>query len=142
MKLISHYLIRQTRLYPNEPKEGIFLVLRSISHFLHSNITGTPVLLFQENMKHAKVEDTIASFPHPILPTVQEDPDYHTNTILKLLQANERTIDTHLGGETLGHLGIIVSVAAYIIVAPETPWANPAPPGTAAQISAAGHLWE
>jgi hypothetical protein len=48
-------------------------------------------------------------------------------------------------------LGIIVSVTAYAIIAPLHPWANPAAPGqepeviaaeTAAQISAARHLWE
>jgi phage gp36-like protein len=61
-------------------------------------------------MKYATVEDVIASFPHPILPTVQSKPDYQTiHTIWKLLQENSRAIDTHLGGGTLGHLGIIVS---------------------------------
>jgi hypothetical protein len=40
-------------------------------------------------MKYATVEDVVASFPHPILPTVQGKPDYQTiHTIRKLLQAN------------------------------------------------------
>jgi hypothetical protein len=60
-------------------------------------------------------------------------------------------IDTHLGGGALGHLGIIVSVVTYEIVALLHPWANPASPGwapeviaagTIAQISAARHFWE
>jgi hypothetical protein len=104
-------------------------------------------------MKYATFEDVIASFPHPILPTVQGEPDYQTiHVIWKLLQANARAIGTQLGGGgALGHLGIIVSVVAYEIVAPTHPWADPAAPGwgpeviaasTSAQISAARHFWE
>jgi hypothetical protein len=64
-------------------------------------------------MKNPSVEDIIASFPHPILPTVQGEPDYHTiHAIRKLLQSNARSIDSHLGGGALGHLGLILSVAA------------------------------
>jgi hypothetical protein len=103
-------------------------------------------------MKTPSVEDIIASFPHPILHTLQGEPDYHTiNAIRNLLQANARSIDSHLGGGDLGHLGIIVSVAAYAIVASAHPWTNPESPGrapteieggTAAQLSAEGHRWE
>jgi hypothetical protein len=50
-------------------------------------------------MKYATVEDIIASFPHPILPTAQGEPDYQKiYAIRKLLQANAWAIDTHLGG--------------------------------------------
>jgi hypothetical protein len=50
-------------------------------------------------MKYATVKDIITSFPHPILPTVQGELDYQTiHAIRKLLQANAREIDTHLGG--------------------------------------------
>jgi hypothetical protein len=60
-------------------------------------------------MKYATVEDVIASFPHPILPTVQGEPYYQTiHTIRKLIQANARSIDTHLVGGSLGDLGLIV----------------------------------
>jgi hypothetical protein len=70
-------------------------------------------------MKYAIVEDVIASFPHLILPTVHGEPDYQTiHAIRKLLQANSRAIDTHLGGGGLGHLGLIVSDASYAMVAP------------------------
>jgi hypothetical protein len=107
-------------------------------------------------MKYATVEVVISSFPHPILPTVQGEPDYQTiHAIRKLLQANARAIDTHLGGGALGHLGLIVSDASYAMVAPETEagptlWISPTAPGralpntygTAAQISAARHSWE
>jgi hypothetical protein len=108
-------------------------------------------------MKYATVEDVVASFPHPILPTVQGEPDYQTiHAIRKLLQANARAIDTHFGGGDLGHLGLIVSDAAYPIVAPTGEngpilWVIPTSPGrapavidqcTAAQPSAARHSWE
>jgi hypothetical protein len=107
-------------------------------------------------MKYATVKDVIASFPHPILPTVQGETEYQTiHAILKLLQESARAIDTHLGGGTLGHLGLIVSDASYAMVAPATEagptlWVNPTSPGwapvdtdgTAAQISAARHSWD
>jgi hypothetical protein len=107
-------------------------------------------------MKYKTVEDVIASFPHPILPTVQGEPDYQTiHAIRKLLQANSRAIDTHLGGGSLGHLGLIVSDASYAMIAPEIDagpilWISPTAPGwdpgntdgTSAQISAARHIWD
>jgi hypothetical protein len=107
-------------------------------------------------MKYSTVKDIIASFPHPVIPTVQGKPDYQTiHAIRKSLQANSRAIDTHLGGGTLGHLGLIVSDASYAMTAPATDagptlWISPQAPGrspantdgTAAQISAARHIWE
>jgi hypothetical protein len=107
-------------------------------------------------MKYATVEDVMASFPHPVLPTVQGEPDYQTiHATRKFLQANSREIDTHLGGGTLGHLGIIISDASYAMIAPTTTsgttlWTSPQSPGrapantdgTAAHISATRHIWE
>jgi hypothetical protein len=107
-------------------------------------------------MKYATVEDVIVSFPHPVLPTVQGEPDYQTiHAFRKSLQANLRAIDTHLGGGTLGHLGLIFSDASYAMISPATDpgptlWVSPTSPGrapsntdgTAAQISAARHIWE
>jgi hypothetical protein len=107
-------------------------------------------------MNYATVKDVIESFTHPILPTVQGEPDYQTiHAIRKSLQANSRAIDTHLGGVTLGHLGLIVSDASYAMIVPatyagSTLWVSPTAPGrapanndgTAAQISAARHIWE
>jgi hypothetical protein len=107
-------------------------------------------------MKYATVEDVISSFPHPILPTVQGEPYYQTvHAIRKLLQANAREIDTHLGGGALGHLGLIVSDASCAMVAPATEagptlWIIPKVPGrapdntdgTVTQIRAARHSWE
>jgi hypothetical protein len=96
------------------------------------------------------------SSPHPILPTVEGEPDNQTiNATRKFLQANSLVIDTHLGGETLGHLGLIVSDSAYSNIAPPkddapTFWETSNAPGRApatmdgiaAQISAARHVWE
>jgi hypothetical protein len=98
----------------------------------------------------------MASFPHPILTTVEGYPDYQTiHVTRKFLQANSRAIDTHLGGGNLGHLGLIISDASYAMIAPPTAeeptfWETPKTPGrapattdgTAAQISAAHHVWE
>jgi hypothetical protein len=107
-------------------------------------------------MKYSTVEEVMASFPHPVLPTVQGVPDYQTiHATRKFLQENSRAIDTHLGGGTLGHLGLIISDASYAMSAPTTNeeptlWVTPNAPGrapattdgTAAQISAACHIWE
>jgi hypothetical protein len=107
-------------------------------------------------MKYATVEDVIASFPHPVLPTVQGKPDYQIiHAIRKSLQANSSAIDTHLGGGTLGHLGLVVSDSSYAVIAPATDagptlWINTQAPGrapanmdgTAAHISATCHVWE
>jgi hypothetical protein len=107
-------------------------------------------------MKYATVEDVIASLPHPLLPTVQGEPDYQTiHATRKFLQANSRAIDTHLGRGTLGHLGIIISDDSYALISPTTDagptlWATPQAPGrapantdgTASQISAARHICE
>jgi hypothetical protein len=107
-------------------------------------------------MKYSTVEDVMASFPHPILPTLEGEPDYQTiHATRKFLQSNSRAIDTYLGGGTLGHLDLIISDASYSIIAPPTSgeptlWETPNAPGraqattdgTASQISAARHQWE
>jgi hypothetical protein len=107
-------------------------------------------------MTYAIVEDVMANFPPPVLPTVQGELDYQTiHANRKFLQANSRANDTHLGGGTLGHLGFIISDASYAMIAPTTDaiptlWATPQAPGrapanthgTAAQISAAHHIRE
>jgi hypothetical protein len=76
-------------------------------------------------MKYATVEDVFSSFPHPILPSVTGEKEYHTlHSIRKILSANESSIDTHIGGGVIGHLGVIISGAAYEIIAPLTDWEN------------------
>jgi hypothetical protein len=107
-------------------------------------------------MKYSTFEDVMESFNQSVLPTVQGKPDYQTiHATRKFLHANSRAIDTHLGGGTLGHLGLIISDAAYAMISPMTApgptlWTSPQAPGratantdgTAAQISAARHIWE
>jgi hypothetical protein len=107
-------------------------------------------------MKYSTVDDVLASFLHPIIPTVEGEPDYQTiHSTKKILQANSRAIDTDLGGGTVGHLGLIISDAAYSNIDPPTTgeptfWETPNAPGrapaatngTAAQLSAARHVWE
>jgi hypothetical protein len=107
-------------------------------------------------MKYSTIEDVLDSFPHPIHPTVEGEPDYQTiGATRKFIQANYRAIDTHLGGGNLGHLGLIISDAAYSNIAPPTAesptfWEAPDAPGrepattdgAAAQFSAARHVWE
>jgi hypothetical protein len=107
-------------------------------------------------MNYSTVEAVMASSPHPVLPTVQGEPDYQTiHATRKFLQANSWAIDTHLGGGTLGHLCLIISDVAYAMIATTTNeeptlWVTPNAPGqapattdgTAAQISAAHHMWE
>jgi hypothetical protein len=83
-------------------------------------------------MKYSTVEDVMASFPHPVL--VQGEQDYQTiHATRKFLQADSRAIDTHLGGGTLGHLGLIISDASYAMIAPApddepTLWITPQAP--------------
>jgi hypothetical protein len=107
-------------------------------------------------MKYATFEDVMESFPHPVLPTVQGEPDYQTiHATRKFLQANSLAIDTHLGGGTLGNLGLVISDASCAMISPTTAagptlLASPQAPGrapantdgTVAQISAARHIWE
>jgi hypothetical protein len=107
-------------------------------------------------MKYSTINEVIASFPHRVLPSVQGEPDYQTiHATRKFLQANSQAIDTHLGGGTLGHLGLIISDASYAMIDPTTNeeptlWVTTNAPGrapattdgAAAQISAALHMWE
>jgi hypothetical protein len=107
-------------------------------------------------MKYTTVEDVIAILPHPLLPTVQGEPDYQTTPATrKYLQANSRAIDTRLGGGTLRHLGLIISNASYAMIDPTTDagptlWISPQAPGrapanidgTSAPISADIHIWK
>jgi hypothetical protein len=86
-------------------------------------------------MKYATVDGVIASFPHPVIPTVQGEPDYQTiHATRKFLQANSTVIDTHLGQGNQGNLGRIASDASYTMITPATDacpilWISPQAPG-------------
>jgi hypothetical protein len=84
---------------------------------------------------------------------VTVEPDYHTlHAIRKMLRANARSIDTHLGGGAFGNIGVIISDTAYEMISRLNAWENPEFPGraptategggTAAKISSTKHLWE
>jgi hypothetical protein len=87
-------------------------------------------------MKFTTAEDVIASFPHPVISIVQGEQDYQTiHATRKFLQANWRAINTHLGGGTVGRLGLIISDASYAMIARTTDagptlWTSPKAPGT------------
>jgi hypothetical protein len=107
-------------------------------------------------MNYSSVEDVLASFPRPIVQKVEGEPDYQTiHATRKFLEASSQSIDTHLCGVTLGHVGLIISDAAYSKIYPptngeptvwETPSAHGQAPATTygmvAQLSAACHIWE
>jgi hypothetical protein len=153
MKLIRNYKNNTNQCY--SPRARLpFSLAPGPKRFLSSKAhrhSGPP-----NAMKYSTVKDVMASFPHPIQPTFQGGPDYQTiHATRKFLEANSRAIDTHLGRGTLGHLGLIISDAAYAMIAPKkneepslwvtpnAPWRAPAATdGTAAQISAARHQWE
>jgi hypothetical protein len=134
---------------------AVFFGLRTEKRLFSSTATrhsGPP----NNNMRYSTVKDVMARFSHPILTSVEGEPDYQTIHATRMfLQANSRAIDTHFGGGTLGHLGLIISDAAYSNI--DTPtaeeptfWVTPNSPGrapaatdgTAAQLSAARHVWE
>jgi hypothetical protein len=116
MKLIKE-IYKHPQLASNT---AVFYGLRTEKRLFSSTATrhsGPPNI----KMKYSTVEDVLASFPHPIPPIVEGEPDYQTiHATRKFLQANSRAIDTHLGGGTLGHLGLIISYAAYSNIAPPT----------------------
>jgi hypothetical protein len=107
-------------------------------------------------MRYSTSEAIMAIFPHPILSTVQVEPDYQTiHATREFLQSNSRAIDTHLGGGKFRHLVLIILDAVYAMIAlteneEPTLWVTPNAPvrepaamdGAAAKISAAHHQWE
>jgi hypothetical protein len=153
MKFIRHY---NTVLPKAIARDQDYLFLwypgpKTIPHQQHKYVLRSSQHI---KMKYATIESVMASFPHPLLPIVQGELDYQKNhATRKLLQANLRAIETHLGDGTLGHLGLIISDASYAMISPTTDagptlWTTPQAPGrapaatdgTAAQISVACHI--
>ena len=80
-------------------------------------------------------------FQQPVLNRVVGEPDY--NSFLSLFQqvkANASSTPCTLGGGGHGHLGLVVSVAKYMCIVPNTPYsratrpADFSPIGTSAEI--------
>ena len=85
-------------------------------------------------MTAPSVNDIIAAFPEPV-PRITGQPTYNNlKTLRNALKVNAGGIDSTLGGGQHGHLGLVLTPAAYnLIVAPPAGQNNawndpPAPP--------------
>jgi hypothetical protein len=95
-------------------------------------------------MAATSVEAFIESFPHPIIPPIEELPTYETITdVPRLLNANSASIHSELEDGQLGHLALTISPAVYatLLAIPFVAPPNPGPVpilvpnvGTTAQI--------
>jgi hypothetical protein len=154
MKFIRHYLNSTTQGYSARPKLAFSLVTRSKNASASATQIDNPVLpTHQDEVRHRRGRH--GNLSSPCTPNSSGRAGLPNNPRHQFLQANSRTIDTHLGGGTLGHLGPIISDDSYAMIAPTTDagptlWTTPqasgrAPAntdGTAAQISATCHIWE
>jgi hypothetical protein len=95
-------------------------------------------------MAPPSIEDYISGFPHPIIHKIQGMPSYETIAeVQRYLNANAASIETTLGGGTLGYLALTVAPAVYntlsnvAFVAPVNPGYIPViPPLTTAALTA------
>jgi hypothetical protein len=72
----------------------------------------------------------IDSFPNTSLPTIQGEPTYTQLAQLRnAIKANAASIPSTRGGDTNGCLGMVVSDAVYVTIAPGTPFIKPTKPG-------------
>ena len=75
-----------------------------------------------------------ASFPNPAIPKIEGKPDYESLDALRsLLVENAASVSTTLGGGLFGHSGMVLSPAAYELVAPDTPYVPPPNPWVVAR---------
>jgi hypothetical protein len=81
---------------------------------------GTPVLpAYQDEVLH--LQGSHGKLSSTCTFNSSGQPDNQTiHAIRKFLQANARAIYIHLGGGILGHLGLIISDASYVMIAPKT----------------------
>jgi hypothetical protein len=69
-------------------------------------------------MAPPSIEDYIAGFPNPIITKIQGLPTYETIAeVQRNLNANAASIETTLGGGTLGYLALTVDPAVYLTLA-------------------------
>lgn len=74
----------------------------------------------------------IAGFPNPVPTKIIGRPAFlQIQKLYKQLKANAASVPTTLGGEPLGHLGLLLTPAEYATVS-NTPFARPANPGLTA----------
>ena len=76
------------------------------------------------------VDKIIDSFPFPTLPNITGEPDYETLSELHTkLNANAASVQTNLGGGTLGHLWLTLKPEVYNTLT-NTPFQPPENPGS------------
>ena len=76
------------------------------------------------------VDKIIDSFPFPTLPNITGEPDYETLSELHTkLNANAASVQTNLGGGTLGHLWLTLKPEVYSTLT-NTPFQPPENPGS------------
>lgn len=69
-------------------------------------------------------------FAHKTLTRIIAEPNYESlSTMYREIKANATSIATTLGGGSHGHLGLVMSPAAYHLEAPNTPYIRPQHPG-------------
>jgi hypothetical protein len=86
------------------------------------------------------VEEIINGFPNPVFLKIDHEPTFENIQVTnRLLNANAISIPSMAGGDTHGHLGIIMTQVEYTTIS-TSPWVEPynpnavptIPPGTTA----------
>ena len=81
-------------------------------------------------MTSTNIDYTKTYFQYPTLSVIHGEPTYEGLQELKdELKANAATVSSNLGGGSHGHLGLIMTLAEYTNLAPETPYITPVHPG-------------
>jgi hypothetical protein len=87
------------------------------------------------------VEEIINGFHNPVLPKIDNEPTFEDIKITtRLLNANEISIPSMVGGGAHGHLGIIMSQVEYVTVS-VFPWVEPFNPNDIPIIHQAPMTW-
>jgi hypothetical protein len=80
-------------------------------------------------MASSNIDNILERMPHKAFTRIQGEPSFETlETIQKELRANAKAIHSTLGGGAQGHLGLVMTPAAYAHVSP-TAFVMPAHPG-------------
>jgi hypothetical protein len=76
------------------------------------------------------IKKLVKSFPHPHIPVIEGPPNYETiMDVTHLLNAEDPSIHSKLGGGSYGHLVLTTFTASYATLLP-VPFIAPANPGT------------
>lgn len=92
----------------------------------------------------ATIDTILERMPHKVLTRIQGEPTFVIlETIQREIRANAKAIHSTLGGGTHGHLGLVMTAAAYAhiseipFIQPVHPGLNDIPAGTTAHVAAA-----